>query len=120
MYLGFGQLSAVSTFHPLIKDIPLEPAEHAAVMDGATKVQVFAKTVPPLLEPILFSVMVLEVLWIWKDYLLPSLVLLSSGQRTSPLCAYSLFMTSSVDFAPSSAGIVLSVLSAVVVLLMAH
>ncbi|NMA66688.1 MAG: carbohydrate ABC transporter permease, partial [Clostridiaceae bacterium] len=53
---------------------------------------------------------ILDVLWIWNDYLLPSLILLSPAQRTLPLSTYSFFQSYSVDYAPLMAGVVLSIL----------
>jgi raffinose/stachyose/melibiose transport system permease protein len=109
MYMGFGQSFAVFIFHGFIKNIPLE-MEEAALIDGCSKMQSFFKIVFPLLRPIMVTVLILDVLWIWNDYLLPSLVLLSPAQRTLPLSMYSFFTTYSVDYAPLMAGIVLTII----------
>ncbi len=66
------------------------------------------------------TVMILDVLWIWNDYLLPSLILLSPPERTLPLSTYSFFNEYSVDYAPLMAGIVLSLLPVLVVYLIAQ
>ncbi|MGE5613288.1 MAG: carbohydrate ABC transporter permease [Bacillota bacterium] len=114
MYLGFGQAFAVFIFHGFIKNIPLE-MEEAAFIDGAGKLQTFFIIVVPLLLPVILTVTILDVLWIWNDYLLPSLVLLSPVQRTLPLSTYSFFQTYSVDYAPLMAGIVLTILPVIIV-----
>jgi len=69
---------------------------------------------------VIITVLILDVLWIWNDYLLPSLVLLSPGERTLPLSTYNFFTSYSVDFAPLMAGIVLTILPVLVVYLFAQ
>ncbi len=113
MYIGFGQSFAVFIFHGFIKNIPLE-MEEAALIDGCSKMKAFFRIVFPLLKPVIVTVLILDVLWIWNDYLLPSLVLLSPGQRTLPLSTYSFFNTYSVDYAPLMAGIVLTIIPVVI------
>ena len=74
MYLGFGISLAVFMYHGFIKSIPLE-LEEAAMIDGATRFQTFWKIVFPLMKPTTMTIVTLDVLWIWNDFLLPSLVL---------------------------------------------
>ena len=119
MYLGFGQAFAIFIFHGFIKNIPLE-MEEAALIDGCNRIQSFFKIVFPLLRPVMVTVLILDVLWIWNDYLLPSLVLLSPVERTLPLSTYSFFNSYSVDFAPLMAGIVLTILPVLVAYLFAQ
>jgi len=116
MYMGFGQAFAIFIFHGFIKNIPIE-IEEAALIDGCNRLQSFFKIVFPLLKPVMITVLILDVLWIWNDYLLPSLVLLSPKERTLPLSTYSFFNTYSVDFAPLMAGIVLTILPVLVIYL---
>lgn len=116
MYLGFGQAFAIFIFHGFIKNIPVE-MEEAALIDGCNKMQSFFKIVFPLLKPVLITVLILDVLWIWNDYLLPSLVLLSPSERTLPLSTYNFFSSYSVDFAPLMAGIILTILPVLIVYL---
>lgn len=119
MYMGFGQAFAIFIFHGFIKNIPLE-MEEAALIDGCNRMQSFFKIVFPLLKPVIITVLILDVLWIWNDYLLPSLVLLSPGERTLPLSTYNFFTSYSVDFAPLMAGIVLTILPVLAVYLFAQ
>lgn len=117
MYMGFGQPFAVFIFHGFIKNIPLE-LEEAALIDGCNKIQSFFRIVLPNLMTVMVTVLILDVLWIWNDYLLPSMILLSPVQRTLPLSTYSFFSTYSVDFAPLMAGLVLTIVPVIILYLL--
>lgn len=73
-YLGFGLSLSIFLFHGFIKTIPYE-LEEAATIDGCKKYQIFYAIISPLLKPIHATVLVLNGVWIWNDYLLPLLVL---------------------------------------------
>ncbi|KWX76068.1 L-arabinose transport system permease protein AraQ [compost metagenome] len=73
-YLGFGMPLSVFLFHGFIKSVPIE-LEEAARVDGSSPYGVFFKIVFPLLMPIIVTVIILNTLWIWNDYLLPVLVI---------------------------------------------
>lgn len=73
-YIGFGASLSIFMFHGFIKGIPLE-LEEAATIDGCKRHQIFYEIVFPILTPIQATVMVLNGIWIWNDYLLPLLVL---------------------------------------------
>lgn len=73
-YLGFGMPLSVFLFHGFIKTVPLE-LEEAARVDGSNPYGVFFRIVFPLLMPIIVTVIILNTLWIWNDYLLPVLVI---------------------------------------------
>ena len=89
-YLGFGCAMSVFIFHGFIKGIPLE-LEEAADIDGCGRAAIFFRIVLPLLQPTAVTVLILNGIWIWNDYLLPLLVLGSSGAvQTLPL-AVSMF-----------------------------
>lgn len=84
-YLGFGCSLSIFLYHGFIKGIPLE-LEQAAVIDGCTKPQVFWRIVFPILKPITITVLVLNGIWIWNDYLLPLLILgTGNAIQTIPL-----------------------------------
>ncbi|HBE80760.1 MAG TPA: sugar ABC transporter permease [Firmicutes bacterium] len=116
MYLGCGVPFAIFTFHGFIKGIPVA-LEEAAAIDGCSKLRTFFQIVLPLLKPILSTVIVLDVLWIWNDYLLPSLVLLSPELKTLPLSTYNFFSSYSVDFSPLMAGLVMSLIPVLILYL---
>jgi len=119
MYAGFGTPFATFTFHGFIKGIPIE-LEEAALIDGCNKIQTFFRIVFPLLKPVITTIVVLDVLWIWNDYLLPSLILLSPEQRTLPLTTYAFFNTYSADFSPLMAGLILTITPVIIIYLLAQ
>jgi raffinose/stachyose/melibiose transport system permease protein len=82
-YLGFGSSLSIFLYHGFIKSVPLE-LEEAATIDGCSKPAMFFKIVFPLLTPIAVTVIILNGMWIWNDYLLPLLVL-GSGNRVQTL-----------------------------------
>lgn len=74
VYLGFGAGLAVFMFTGFMRSVPIE-IEEAAMIDGCNPIQTFFLVVLPLLKPTLISVGILETMWIWNDFLLPTLVL---------------------------------------------
>ena len=84
-YVGFGAPLSVFMFYGFIKSVPLE-IEEAAIIDGCNQRQVFFRVVFPILKPIFVTMLVLNGLWIWNDYLLPVLVLgVKNPVQTLPL-----------------------------------
>jgi raffinose/stachyose/melibiose transport system permease protein len=77
-YLGFGCPLSIFIFHGFIKNIPYE-LEESATIDGCTPARTFFAIVLPLLQPIIITVLILNGIWIWNDYLLPLLMLGSNG-----------------------------------------
>ena len=84
IYLGFGAGLAVFMFTGFVKSIPLE-IEEAAAIDGCGPLRTFFLVVLPMLKPTLISVAILEIMWVWNDYLLPYLVLDRTEFRTIPI-----------------------------------
>ena len=84
VYLGFGAGLAVFMFCGFAKSIPLE-IEEAAMIDGCNPIQTYFRVVMPILKPTAISVAILEAMWIWNDYLLPSLVLDKTKYKTIPI-----------------------------------
>lgn len=116
MYLGFGVPFGVFTFHGFIKGVPFE-LEESAFIEGSSRLRTFFQIVLPLLKPVFVTLIVLDTLWIWNDYLLPSLVLLSPAHRTLPLSTFNFFSSYSVDFAPLMAGLIMTVIPVLVLYL---
>ena len=88
-YQGFGASLTIFLFHGFIKSVPYE-LEEAATIDGCSKGGMFFKIVFPLLTPIMVTVVILNGIWIWNDYLLPLLVLGSGNNiQTLPLAVAS-------------------------------
>ena len=84
IYLGFGAGLAVFMFSGFIKSIPLE-IEEAAAIDGCGPIRTYFNVVLPMLKPTMISVGVLEIMWVWNDYLLPYLVLDRKQYMTIPI-----------------------------------
>lgn len=90
MYFGFGVPLSLFLYHGFIKTVPIE-IEESARIDGCSQFGVFWRIVFPLLKPITVTVVILNTLWIWNDYLLPLLVLQDAELRTIPLATSSFF-----------------------------
>lgn len=113
MYLGFGSSFAVFLYHGFIKSIPLE-LEEAAMIDGCSRLQVFFKIVFPLLKSTTLTLIILNVLWIWNDFLLPSLVLISPVNRTLPLTTFYFHGTYTSDYGLLMAALMLTILPVII------
>lgn len=84
IYLGFGAGLSVFMFTGFMKSIPLE-IEEAAMIDGCTPLQTYFKIVMPITKPTCVTVTILQAMWVWNDYLLPSLVLDTRKYKTIPI-----------------------------------
>ena len=117
IYLGFGAGLAVFMFTGFVKGIPLE-IEEAALIDGCSPLQVYFKVLIPILKPTIISTAILELMWVWNDYLLPTLVLDIKTFRTIPM-AIQYFRGSygKVEMAPMMACIMITVLPVIVLYL---
>ena len=113
IYLGFGAGLAVFMFTGFMKSMPVE-IEEAAMIDGCNPLQIFFKVVCPILKPTMISTAILEVMWVWNDYLLPTLVLDIKSYRTIPM-AIQYFRGSygKVEMGPMMGCIMLTVLPVV-------
>lgn len=110
MHTGFGVSMAVFMFHGAIKTtIPTE-LEEAATIDGCGRVKTFVLIVVPLLKPTISTVVIIDSLAIWNDYLLPSLVLGKADLFTLPITARTFIGTFSSDYGLMMAGLVMSVI----------
>ena len=117
IYLGFGAGLAVFMFAGFMKSIPLE-IEEAAMIDGCNPIQTFFLIVLPILKPTLVSVGILEAMWVWNDYLLPTLVLDIKKYKTIPmLIQYFRGSYGKVEMGPMMASIMLTVIPIVIVYL---
>ena len=118
IYLGFGAGLAVFMFAGFMKSIPLE-IEEASMIDGCNPLQTFFLIVLPMLKPTLVSVGILEAMWVWNDYLLPTLVLDIKNYKTIPmLIQYFRGSYGKVEMGPMMASIMLTVIPIVIVYLL--
>ena len=115
VYLGFGAGLAIFMFTGFVKGLPLE-IEEAAVIDGCSPVQTFFRVVLPMLKPTLISVGILELMWVWNDYLLPYLVLDRTKYLTIPIhVQYLKGSYGTVDLGATMAVIMLSIIPIIIV-----
>ena len=118
IYLGFGAGLAVFMFAGFMKSVPLE-VEEASMIDGCNPIQTFFLIVIPMLKPTLVSVGILEAMWVWNDYLLPTLVLDIKKYKTIPmLIQYFRGSYGRVEMGPMMACIMLTVIPIVIVYLL--
>ena len=114
IYLGFGAGLAVFMFTGFVKSIPLE-IEEAAAIDGCGPIRTFFCVVVPMLKPTLISVGILEIMWIWNDYLLPYLVLDLNEHRTIPIhIQYLKGSYGAVDLGATMALILMSIIPVII------
>ena len=114
IYLGFGAGLAVFMFSGFVKSIPLE-IEEAAVIDGCGPLRTFFLVVLPMMKPTFISVGVLEIMWVWNDFLLPYLVLDRTKYMTIPIVIQHLKGSyGQVDMGATMALILLSILPVIV------
>ncbi|MBQ2943623.1 MAG: carbohydrate ABC transporter permease [Ruminococcus sp.] len=114
IYLGFGAGLAVFMFTGFVKSIPLE-IEEAAAIDGCGPFRTYFKVVLPMLKPTIISVSILEIMWVWNDYLLPYLVLDRTKYMTIPIhIQYLKGSYGTVDLGATMALILLSIIPVIV------
>lgn len=114
IYLGFGAGLAVFMFVGFIKSIPLD-IEEAAAMDGCSPLRTYFNVVLPMMKPTMISVAILEIMWVWNDYLLPYLVLDITKYRTLPIhIQYLKGSYGTVDLGATMALIFLSIVPVIV------
>ena len=120
MHTGFSMAMSVFMFHGFIKgNIPLA-LEEAAYIDGCTRSQTFFKIVLPLLKPIISTMVILNSMAFWNDFLLPSLVLTDKKLLTLPLSTYSFYGTYSADYGTIMAGLLLCVAPILILYIVLH
>ena len=117
IYLGFGAGLAVFMFTGFVKGIPLE-IEEAALIDGCSPLQVFFKVLIPILKPTIISTAILELMWVWNDYLLPTLVLDIKKYKTIPMAVqYFRGSFGHVQMGPMMASIMIDIIPIIIVYL---
>ncbi len=115
IYLGFGAGLAVFMFVGFVKNIPLE-IEEAAFIDGCGPLRTYFSVVLPMLKPTMVSVGILELMWVWNDYLLPYLVLDKNLYRTIPIhIQYLKGSYGRVDFGATMALILMAIVPIIIV-----
>ena len=114
VYLGFGAGLAIFMFVGFVKSIPLD-IEEAAAIDGCGPLRTYFSVVLPMMKPTMISVGILELMWVWNDYLLPYLVLDITEYRTLPIhIQYLKGSYGTVDLGATMALILLSIIPVIV------
>ncbi|MEM1486157.1 carbohydrate ABC transporter permease [Oscillospiraceae bacterium PP1C4] len=113
-YWGFAAPTAIFMYHSFSKSIPKE-LDESAIIDGASTPQMFYRIIFPLLKPVTSTIIIIDVMWIWNDFLLP-LIMINGSEKTKTLtlAAYSFVGQYVSDWQYTMAAIVLSVLPSII------
>jgi len=112
MYLGFGSSLSIFLYHGAMTGISVS-LDEAATIDGANRFQTFTRIIFPLLKPISVTVAILNVIWIWNDYLLPSLIL-SENDATIPLKMFYFFGQYTKQWHLALAGLTIAIIPVII------
>ena len=114
-YWGFGIPMATFIYFNFMKSIPTE-IDESAMIDSATTFQTYLLIIFPLLKTVTATVVVLDVMWIWNDFLLPLLMVNSSpASKTLVLAAYNFVGSLNTKWHYALAAMVLAILPSVIV-----
>ena len=120
MYIGFGAGMGVFMFYGFVKGSLPRSLEEAAIIDGCNTWQLFWRVVFPLMKPTIITLVILDVIWIWNDYLLPSLTLKSASNRTIPIGTQIFFGQYTIEWNMAMAALMLTIIPVVVFYLCAQ
>ena len=120
MYVGFGAGMGVFMFYGFVKGSLPRTLEEAAIIDGCNTWQLFWRVVFPLMKPAMITLVILDVIWIWNDYLLPSLTLKSASNRTIPIGTQIFFGQYTIEWNMAMAALMLTIIPVVVFYLCAQ
>ncbi|WP_067837692.1 carbohydrate ABC transporter permease [Amphibacillus sediminis] len=113
MYLGLGSSLAIFLYFGALRGIP-KALDEAAIMDGCNRFQIYWYIMLPMLKPTTVTVIVLNAIWFWNDYLLPSLVINRPGMHTIPLKTFYFFGEYSRQWNLALAGLVLAIIPIII------
>ena len=114
LYWGLGASLAIFLYHGFVKTIPKE-LDDCARIDGASPARTFFQVIFPLLQPVTVSVVVINAMWMWNDFLLPLLILSGSKRSyTLQLAAYNFFGLYKIEWNYAMAGVLLTLIPAIV------
>lgn len=119
MYLGFGSSLSIMLYHGFIKGIPVE-LEEAAMIDGCGMWRTFWRVTFPLLTPITTTVAIVNIMWVWNDFLLPQLMINQPGWQTLPLKTFYFFGQFSKRWDLATAALILSMIPIIIFYLAAQ
>ncbi|MDI4650015.1 carbohydrate ABC transporter permease [Cohnella hashimotonis] len=115
LYWGFGAPLAVFIYHGFVKGIPKE-LDESAMIDGASGFGLFFRIIFPLLKSVTATIVIIDVMWIWNDFLLPLLMVNGSPTtKTLTLAAYTFVGQYTSDWQYAMTAMVMAVLPSIVV-----
>lgn len=118
MYWGFGAPLALFIYHGFVKGIPRE-IDESAVIDGASGFRLFFTVIFPLLKSVTTTVIIIDVMWIWNDFLLPLLMVNGSpSTKTLTLAAYTFVGQYTSDWQYAMTAMVMAVLPSIIVFIL--
>lgn len=113
MYIGFGASLSIFLYHGALNNVS-RSLDEAATIDGANRWQIFWHIIFPMLKPITVTVAILNIIWIWNDYLLPSLVINQPGKETIPLKMFFFFGEYTKQWHLAMAGLTLAIVPVII------
>ncbi|MEN0658285.1 carbohydrate ABC transporter permease [Caldifermentibacillus hisashii] len=114
MYLGLGSAMAIFLYYGALRGISTS-LDEAAIIDGANRFQIFRYIIFPMLKPTTVTVIVLNAIWFWNDYLLPSLVINKEGMYTIPLKTFYFFGEYSKQWHLALAALIIAIIPIIIV-----
>ncbi len=108
MYIGFGSSMGIMFYHGFMKSIPIS-LEEAAIIDGCSRWKIFFKIIFPLCKTMTFTIAILDAMWIWNDFLLPSLIINTPKTLTIPLKMFYFFGKYTKKWELATAALVISI-----------
>lgn len=115
LYWGFGAPLAVFIYHGFVKGIPAE-IDESATIDGASGFRLFFSVIFPLLKSVTTTIIIIDVMWIWNDFLLPLLMVNGSpSTKTLTLAAYTFVGQYTSDWQYAMTAMVMAVLPSIIV-----
>ncbi len=113
-----GQLPlSIFLYKSFIGSIPKE-LEEAALIDGASRFQIYTKIILPMLKPVTASVIILTGTFIWNDYQMSLYIMNKPEARTVTTAIGSFFSQQASNMGAASAASLLGVLPILIVYLL--
>lgn len=117
IYWGLGAPMAIFLYRGFVKGIPRE-LDECAMLDGCNKLQTFVHVIFPILKPVNATVIVINAMWIWNDFLLPLLILSNNkGSKTLQLMAYTFIGQYKMEWQNIMSGVILTVVPSLLIYL---
>ena len=120
MYLGFGAGMGIFLCYGFVKGSIPRSLEEAATIDGCNTWQLFWHVVFPTMKPVIVTLSILDVIWIWNDYLLPSLTLKTAANMTIPIGTQTFFGQYTIEWNLAMAALMLTIIPVIVFYLCAQ